>query len=207
MGKTAAELLAELSKNNKYQEEKRDREERVKSLEKRLKADEAPLLDDLKSVGIHIKSVWDLVNTDSSYEKAIPVLLQHIEKGYHPKILAGIARSLAVPEISGFKNAWNIIYKLYLKTASDESISMPEMRGFKEGLAIILSFLFNEDQIQDVISLIKDRNHGESRVLLVDGLKKFRDRPEVIKFLKSLRKDKVLKIIAKEVLGKKHNLL
>jgi len=202
MAKTAAELLAELSKNKKYQKVKKNREERVKSLEDRLKADEESLLDDLKSAGMHVQSVWDLVNTDSSYEKAIPVLLQHIEKKHHPKTLAGIARSLAVPEATGNPNTWNILYDLYLKTASDESIEIPELRGFKEGLAVAISFLFNEHQLQDVISLIKNDIHGESRVLLVEGLKRYKDLPEIVKFLKALRKDdNVLKKIAKEVLG------
>ena len=201
MAKTAAELLAELSKNKNYQKAQKGREERVKSLEDRLKADEEPLLDDLNSVGIHVKSIWDLVNTDSSYEKAIPVLLQHIKKEHHPKTLAGIARSLAFPEATGNPNTWIILYNLYLKTASDESIEIPEQRGFKEGLAVVISFLVNEHQLQDVLSLIKNDVHGESRVLLVEGLKRYKDRPEIIKFLKSLQKDdKALKKIAKEVL-------
>ena len=74
MRKTAAEL----SKDKKYQVKKKNREEKVKSFEDRLKADQASLINHLKDVGIYIESVWDLVNKNSSYKEAIPVLLQHI---------------------------------------------------------------------------------------------------------------------------------
>ena len=201
MGKTAEEFLKELSKNKKYQEEKKKREANFKEFEERLNADEVSLIFDLKSIGIHIDSVWDLVNSSSPYQEAIPILLKHLQMEHHPRTLEGIARSLAVPEALKFDNVWKIIFDLFLKADPDESIDSPEERGFKDGLAVAISVLYNESQIKDVLSLIQDKSHGKSRGLLVDGLKKFRDRPEIIELLKTIqKKDKLLKKCATEVL-------
>ena len=59
---------------------------------------EEPLVKSLRAGGAEIESVWDLVNTRERYPKLIPILLTHLKRESHPKVLEGIARALAVPE-------------------------------------------------------------------------------------------------------------
>lgn len=202
MGKTTGEILAELAKDKKFQKEKKEREKRMRAIEKKLDADEKPVIKDLSKVGVNVSSVWDLVNTNKSYEKAIPVLLRHLEKKYHPKTSAGIARALAVPETNNFPEAWGCLLKLYKNTKSEEAISEPELRGFKEGLAVALSVLCNSDRLEDILLLIKEKKHGESRVLLIDGLSRYRSKTEVQALLESLISDGDLIEISKEILNR-----
>lgn len=66
--------------------------------------EEEPLVNDLKLIGISVESVWDLVNNHShlhlknnfvgEYEIAYPMLVKHLEYGYHPRVKEGIIRAL-----------------------------------------------------------------------------------------------------------------
>jgi hypothetical protein len=55
-----------------------------------------PLIDEMRGIGIEVQSVWDLVNSLSPYPRAIPILIKHLKKPYHPKIKEGIVRALTV---------------------------------------------------------------------------------------------------------------
>jgi hypothetical protein len=199
MKKTVEELLQELSHNKEYLKQKKAREKKRRILEKKLKCDEKPIIKDLFRVGIHVKSVWDLVNTREPYPEALPVLLAHLTRNYHPKTLAGISRALGVPEAINDKAIWDTVVDLYLKTGTDESIKPPEMRGLKEGLAVAISNLCTKERLDLVIDLIKDEKHGESRGLIVYGLRRFRKDPKVKELLKSLSNDPVLGRIANDI--------
>lgn len=66
--------------------------------------EEQPLINDLAKVGIVVESVWDLVNNrphpmlksnfTGHYEIAYPILVRHLDNGYHPRIQEGIIRAL-----------------------------------------------------------------------------------------------------------------
>ena len=192
MKKTADEFFEELSHNKEYLRQKRAREKKRRILEKKMGRDEKPVVKDLCRVGIHVKSVWDLVNTKAPYPDALPVLITHLTRDYHPKTLAGIARALGVPEAISDKSIWDTVVALYIKTQSDELIELPEMRGLKEGLAVAISNLCTKERLDLVIDLIKNANHGESRCLLVHGLRRFKKDSRVKELLESLRNDPIL---------------
>ncbi len=69
-----------------------------------LTKDEEPIVSDLHNLGINVESVWDLVNNKphpyletnfiGDYSVAYPVLVRHLDKKYHPKIIEGIIRAL-----------------------------------------------------------------------------------------------------------------
>lgn len=200
MAKTAAELMAELLKDKDFQLKKQEKEEKLAQLEKELEKDEKSIVEDLKKVGVTVGSVWDLVNTDKSYTNAIPVLLNHLEFQHHPRTLAGIARALAIPETNNVEASWTKLLELYLEETPDEEIVKPELRGFKEGLAVALSFLVNENRLDEYMNILKDIRHGESRIILVEGLSSFLNHSKVDNFLKGIKKDKLFGSIAKEIL-------
>jgi hypothetical protein len=102
---TASELMQRLGNDpdwvRRQTERKALHEERVAALREAVRPEEMPLIADLASVGQHIKSVWDLVNTRERYPTAIPVLVEHLGRVHHPYMREGIARALTVPEARG----------------------------------------------------------------------------------------------------------
>jgi hypothetical protein len=164
-------------------------EERWKAYEDDLRRSEEPLVEALREVGISVNSVWDLVNTKEPYPNALPVLIRHLTGDYHPKVLAGIARALAVRDPFAVEYAWPVVLDLFLKTEADEMIKEPERRGFKEGLGVALSVLCTEEKLPQVFELIRDPSHGESRGHLIYGLKRFRKGKKVKEVLASLYDD------------------
>jgi hypothetical protein len=98
---SAAELMSRLKSDPDWVRQNEERESKRRSAEEKFRVEEEPILSDLSEVGYRVNSVWDLVNSSSSYPKAIPVLLKHLHRSYHPRIREGIARALAVREARG----------------------------------------------------------------------------------------------------------
>ncbi len=143
------------------QEKARQRAERSEYL----RAEEEPILADLRAVGLEVKSVWDLVNRSSPYPGAIPILLKHLIRLYSDRTREGIARALAVPDA---KDAWPLLATEYRKAPVGEENGI--RLGAKSGLAAALSA--TDDVIAQLASLAKDRSNGDSRLLLLRGLRK-----------------------------------
>lgn len=144
---------------------KRERDRQRAELEAKYHEEEKPILHDLREVGYTtLRSVWDFVNTDDSYAAAIPVLLKHLTLPYSDGIVEGIARALAVPEA---RHAWPLLVAEYQKTPTTR-----ERSRYKDGLAVALSTTVMNETIGELITLAKDKTHGESRILLLRGIKR-----------------------------------
>jgi hypothetical protein len=161
---TAGELLNKLNSDPAYTRMRTDKEAAAERLRAELANAEAPLIEELNSIGVHVKSVWDLVNTSSSYRTAIPVLLRHLTKPYPEAIIEGIARALGTNEAR--EQGWQLIVNEYRKT---DPATKPRA---KDGLAVALAGASDDSVIGDLINLAKDRHNGESRVLLLFGLRR-----------------------------------
>lgn len=91
--------------------------------------EEKPLIDALRAVGINVNSVWDLVNNRphpslknnfiGDYGSAYPVLVEHLDYSYHPRVKEGIVRALTKKKAS--KIAADKILELFYKE-SDKSL-------------------------------------------------------------------------------------
>jgi len=66
-------------------------------------AKEAPLVSDLREVGFEVDSAWDLFNRQEpwrkdlpipTYHKAIPILIEHLNRSYPYDVRQGIVRAL-----------------------------------------------------------------------------------------------------------------
>ena len=143
----------------------RDRERVERSA--RLRTEEEPILADLREAGLDVKSVWDLVNVSTPYPNAIPVLLKHLTWTYSDPIREGIARALAVPDA---REAWPLLVAEYRKAPSGEENGLK--LGAKSGLAAALSAICTDGVIEELVALAKDRSHGNSRLLLLNALRK-----------------------------------
>lgn len=176
---TAAELMAKLQSDPAYlkrqREQERIREERAAVWQ----ASEAPLLAALRGVGIDIDTVWGLVSSTAPYDRAIPILFEHLQKSYPDKVREGIARALAVPQANV---GWPLLVAQFKREVSTPS------NAVKNGLAVAIAAAAREQNIEDLIRLIKEGEHDDSRLLLLLGLKRIKSQ-QVKDALKELATD------------------
>lgn len=146
----------------------------------------SPILADLASVGIMTDDVWKIRTEDKENAKAIPILLDHLQRSYPSIIRAGIAQRLAVRATR--KIGWRILVDQYRKTdVSDDHV--------KQSIASALAGASDDSVIDDLIGLAKDKSQGNSRVLLLRGIRRSR-RPEARQAIEELANDPDL---AKEI--------
>jgi len=177
---TASELMAELNAHPKWRAARAREQEARDKIAAEWDRAEVPLVEELRSVGLIVDSVWDLVNSPAPYPNALPILLQHLHRSYPDAVREGIARALAVSEA---KFAWNDLKRLY----KDES-----ERRAKSGLAVALAATADDETIHDLIELAKDTENESSRLLLLSALKRSSD-PSAYKALVDLQNDPDLK--------------
>lgn len=190
---TAAEAMVELEKNPEWVARRARQEEELAKARLAKRKEEQPLILALKDVGEDVKTVWDLVNTSRPYPEAIPVLMEHLQRPYHPDIREGIARALTVREARGV--AWDVLLSEFLKEPD------PSTFGPKWALAVALSFTADKRNIDDVLELVQDKRHGENRIILVRSLARFADL-RVVHVLEQLRQDKEVAAEAERALRK-----
>jgi hypothetical protein len=165
---TLAEHHARLKAEGKWDEyvaRKKERNEALHRKESEYAQAEAPLVQALSGIGLEVRSVWDLVNRDNRhFPKAVPLLLEHLQRAYPDAIRDGIARALAVPEAVF---AWGVLTKLYREEHG---------RRTKSGLAVALASAATDEVIGDVIALVREKEHGASRLLLLGALERSKDK-------------------------------
>lgn len=162
--KTAAELMAELQADPEYVAERQQRDAELQRKAAAWREAEAPLVEELRAAGFEVESAWDLVNTATPYPAALPILLEHLGRPYPDRVREGIARALAVGRDARF--GWETLVGLY----RDE----PAGSDAKDGLAVALAAVSDDVVVDELISLACDAAHGESRILLLRGLKRSR---------------------------------
>ena len=138
--------------------------------------EQIPILKELSEMGYEVDSVWDLTHYEGSYAKAIPMLLKHLLLPYSDITRDSLARTLAIKEA---KDAWSILLDEYRKAPVGKGLVAPndtrELRyQAKDGLACALATIVDASTLDTLISLIKDPQNGDSRTLLLPGLKKTR---------------------------------
>ena len=151
--------------------------ERLESVA-RLAVEAAPIVAELKAVGLDIHNIGEMVSMTERYEQAIPILLKHLQLPYSDVIRDTIARALAVPE-PAVRDAWPMLVAEYRKAPMGRGIvakgDKKEFRlGFKDGLACALSVAVTDETMGELITLAKNKSHGESRILLLSALRKRR---------------------------------
>ena len=96
-GTTAAELMAQLAGDREFQEKAAEREAELQLRVRRWREAEQPIVEDLGRAGVEVESVWDLVNTAAPYPAALPILVDHLERGGYPdRVMEGLGRALGV---------------------------------------------------------------------------------------------------------------
>jgi hypothetical protein len=158
---TAAELMAQLAADPDYVERTASAEAERQARAQQLRRAEEPIVRDLKDVGVEVSSVWDLVNTSEPYPNALPVLLDHLQKGGYPdRVMESLGRALAV-EPAAF--AWETLTDLYL---------VAEGPGEENGLAVALAASATAAQFDGLIALLHENSRGDSRIHFLRPIKR-----------------------------------
>jgi len=136
----------------KVEAAERSRRERVQGL----RVAEQPIVADLRQAGVEVSSVWDLVNTSQPYPAALPVLLEHLERGGYPdRVMESLGRALAVKPAIGY---WDRLKALYLA---------PRNPGEEDGAAVALAACATGAQLDDLIGFLSLSERGESRIYFI----------------------------------------
>jgi hypothetical protein len=159
---TAAELLTRLEADPDFVAKRAADESARQQRETEWRRAEEPLVAELRAAGYALESAWDLVNTSTPYPEALPILLSHLQRPYPGPVREGIARALAVPSA---KFGWDVLTRLYRQETNARA---------KDGLAVAIAATADEEVIDEVIALARDRQHGPSRLLLLRALERSR---------------------------------
>lgn len=187
---TAKELGAQLEGDPEWVARRDERERERRRLEAEWQAAEAPLVAELRAAGFEdVRWSWDLVNTSTPYPEALPILLEHLQRPYPDKVREGIARALAVRDA---KFGWKTLTRLY----RDEKAGTDA----KDGLAVALAASSDDEVVDELISLAQDPAHGQSRLLLLRGLKRSKA-PQAQSALEKFTEDPDLSKEARRLLG------
>lgn len=121
-----------------------------------LREAEKPIVADICAAGVQISSVWDLVNTAAPYPAALPVLLDHLERGGYPdRVMESLGRALAVKPSVAY---WDRLKACWLGARN---------KGEEEGAAIALAASATKTQVEDLIAFLSVERRGESRIFFV----------------------------------------
>jgi hypothetical protein len=132
-----------------------------------LQIEERALVAELRIVGIHVESTWDLVNwRGPPYLEAIPVLLKHLPILYSDRLGEGIARALSRPFARLL--AWETVLKRYQETPDRDK------SWFKDGLAVALSGMAGKGDVDQLMRLVDDRRNGPTRIFFLKNLARSR---------------------------------
>jgi hypothetical protein len=148
---------------------------------------ERDFVHDLAEVGVQVRSVWDLVNTDLSYPQAVPVLIAWLSKARsmagtdndRSRMVEGVARALTVREarpaaapalIDGFREIEDAMARWAIGSA--------------------LEVVADRSVVDDLLAVARERRYGMSRQLVVTALGKVgQGRPDVVAALVDLLDD------------------
>ena len=156
MPSKSSDFLEELANDPQYQEMLREKETKRAAFEAELDQDEKSLVRELWDAGVDVQSVWDLVNTNTEYPNAIPILVAHLSKDHHIRTVEGIVRALTVPYAQGI--ATSSLIELFKRTDPESEL--------KWLLGAAIAETATTESTAEVIRLLEDKKHGRGREYL-----------------------------------------
>ena len=160
------------------------------------KREDQQVAEELRKAGLHISSVYDLVNVTKSYPKAIPILLQLLPTIKEAAIKEGIVRALTVKEARPM--AACILLKEFQQIPPAAS---GHAQILKWVIGNALSVVANDDVFDDLVRLVYDKRYGKAREMLAVALGNMRN-PKAVKVLLDLLEDEEVAGHAIMALGK-----
>lgn len=158
---TACELMAQLAGDQEYQRKMQVAEAERQVRVQELRRAEQPIVDDLRRAGYEVNSVWDLGDNSDPYPGALPILLDHVQRGGYPdRVMESLGQALAVEESVSI---WETLRQLYLAAQG---------RGEEEGLAAALAASATADHLEGLITLLDETSRGSTRIHFLRPIKR-----------------------------------
>lgn len=122
----------------------------------------------LRPLGIHISSIYDLVNTSKPYPEAIPVLIELLSEIESPMIKEGLVRALTV-KYGGAELLVTLLeeYKKCNRPKFNE-------HSLCWAIANAISEVAIKTDYDKVVSLLSDKTYGKARQPLILYLKRYK---------------------------------
>ena len=188
---TAAELMAQLEKNEQFQQQSAHRESVRQETHRMLSEAERPIVADLWDVGCEVGSVWDLVNTREAYAQALPILMAHLRRGGYPdRVMESLGRALAVRPA-------NLYFDELVQAFKDAS-----GLGEREGLAVAIAGAAQQKDFDKLRGLVEDQALGNLRIVFLRPLLHLGGAAGT-NLVRSFAEDKVLGLEASALLRKR----
>ena len=119
------------------------------------------VLDALRTAGLALSSLGELVNMDKAYPEAIPVLLKFLPVVKHENVKMAITRSLTVREARGI--AAVPLVQAFLKVPEAES-------AVKWTIGNALAVVADDSVYSEISEIVRDKRNGSSREMVVEAL-------------------------------------
>lgn len=132
----------------------------------------------LRNVGADVKSISEIVNSRASFPKAVPVLVELLDDPNLKvdSIFRGIVASLRDPAAVGV--AYEPLVRLYREYAPSDDFIERQLAG---DIALTIGYIAEDKNADELIGLLRDKaTYGGSRLGLVDGLSRFKDRHRLV---------------------------
>ena len=147
-----------------------------------LRAEQEPILVELRTIGWNLIDLGDLRSMPVGYPEAVPILFNHLSLPYSNGTRQTIAVSL------GCKEAAFLRPELVGAYRNEPNKHDGKINLVKDDLAVALSEIVTRDTIEEHLELAQDRTQGTSRVLLLYPLKRSRN-PKIKEALEELASD------------------
>jgi hypothetical protein len=151
------------------------------NLHRMLVSDAEPLAKALKALNYTAETAWDLVNAEYSYRSALPVLVEHLQRPYHPRNLEGIVRALTVPPARSL--AWDALVAIARKPVSGAAEESLQDAAFN-AMAVIAT----KADFPTLAQMVLDRALGSGRSAFLIRLRRSKY-PEIESILARSRQD------------------
>lgn len=139
------------------------------------------LIAALRDVGLEVDDIYDLVNSRRRYKRAIPVLVDFLNRASSPRLKEGIARSLTVREAKGIAGQ-----------ALVRAFELTEEPAARWAIGNALSVAACESDLSELVRIARDRKFGAAREMVVIALGKFDSRLAVDTLLDLLDDEEVV---------------
>ncbi len=170
MGMKASDLIAELKATGNYSEPP------LPPGSTEIDEDERPVIEELRALGVDIYGVHHLQGKADQHPGMRDVLFDHLQRDYDDNVRAPMAAALGGTKMSN--SDFGRLVAAYRAESSNR---------VRQQFASAVTQAAG-GRLDQVIELIRDRELGNSRVLLVSALRRSR-KPEARETLESLRSD------------------
>ncbi len=140
----------------------------------------------LREIGVDVESVYDLVNIPKTPEIAIPLLLELLPTVKEDDIKEGVVRALTEKSARG----------IAARPMLDEFVAPNISDCLRWAIGSALSVVTDYEHVDEMLKLVTNAKYGAARQMVVDGLGRFKKRPDIVDVLIDLLDDEDVSVHA-----------